>query len=124
MKTLSVVFAVLLLSGVAVKADFKFDGDVYSLGWEAKTNHAIIKEFYARNETMNNWTTIITFQAHPAAVKVKEVSVRILRRENLSFWCAQSFIRKGRTISLTSCWSYSWVLRGRPLIWNLRWRDL
>ncbi len=74
MKTLSVVFAVLLLSGVAAKADFKFDGDLYSLGWEAKTNHAIIKEFYARNETTNNWTTMITFQAHPTAVKVKEVS--------------------------------------------------
>ena len=74
MKTLSVIFTVLLLSGIAVKADFKFDGDVYSLGWEAKTNHAIIKEFYARNETTNNWTTMVTFQAHPDATKVKEVS--------------------------------------------------
>jgi len=54
MKTLFVVFAVFLLSGVTVKADFKFDGDVYTLGWEAKTNHAVIKEFYARNETTIN----------------------------------------------------------------------
>jgi hypothetical protein len=74
MKTLSVIFAVLLLSGVAVKADFKFDGAAYSLAWEAETNHAIIKEFFCQNETTNNWTTMVTFQAHPGAAKVKEVS--------------------------------------------------
>ena len=74
MRTLSVLFAVLFLSGVAVKADFKFDGDAYLLSWEAETNHAIIKEFFTRKETTNNWKTMITFQAHPDARNVKEVS--------------------------------------------------
>lgn len=75
MKQLSVTFAVLLLSGVAVKADFKFGGTVYSLGWETKTNHAVIKEFFAPRETTNTWKTMITLQAHPKATKTKEVYV-------------------------------------------------
>lgn len=73
-RTLSTIFAILLLSGFAAKGDFKFDGAAYSLGWEVEKNHAIIKEFFSANQTTNNWSTMITFQAHPGATKIKEVS--------------------------------------------------
>jgi len=75
MKSLAVTFVVLLLSGVAVNADFKFGGTDYSLGWEAKTNHAVIKEFFSPNETTNTWKTMITLQAHPKGTKTKDVYV-------------------------------------------------
>jgi hypothetical protein len=74
MKKLLIVLAVLLLAVIAVQAEFKFDGEIYSFGWETKTNNVTIKEYFRGNETTNTWMTLITLQAHPNATEVKEVS--------------------------------------------------
>jgi hypothetical protein len=74
MKKIITLFAVLLLAQWVSKAEIKFNGDVYSQGWEARTNGATIKEFFTQQETTNTWKTMITLQAHPNATKVKDVS--------------------------------------------------
>jgi hypothetical protein len=65
---------VLVFGALACKAEIKFDGDTYSLGWETKTNHVTLMEYYARGETTNTWKTMLTIQAHPDATEVKQVS--------------------------------------------------
>lgn len=76
MKATWIAFLILFLGGVAAKAEgeFKFDGSVYVMRWEARTNNTTIKEFLTGNETTNTWKTMITLQAHPKATKVKDVS--------------------------------------------------
>lgn len=74
MKVRITLFAALLFGAVLGKAEIKFDGTVYSLGWETETNHVTIREFYTRGETTNTWKTMLTIQVHPDATKVKQVS--------------------------------------------------
>jgi hypothetical protein len=68
------LFTVLFFGALLGKAEIKFDGTVYSLGWETETNHVTIKEFYTRGEATNTWKTMLTIQSHPNATQVKEVS--------------------------------------------------
>jgi len=74
MKKTIFTLAFLLLIQLVSKAEIKFDGKVYSPGWEAKTNGSTIKEFFTDQETTNTWKTLITFQAHPKETKIKAVS--------------------------------------------------
>jgi len=55
-------------------AQFKFDGEDYTVGWQASTNGAVLKEFFRKKETTNTWKAMLTFQSHPTAKKVKDVS--------------------------------------------------
>ena len=74
MKKIILASAALLLAQLVSRGEIRFDGQVYSLGWEAKTNGATIKEFYTGHERTNTWKTMVTVQTHPNATKVKEVS--------------------------------------------------
>ena len=74
MKVYITLFAILFFGALVGKAEIKFDGDAYSLGWETETNHVTIKEFYTHGETTNTWKTMLTIQAHPDATQVKQVS--------------------------------------------------
>jgi hypothetical protein len=74
MKKVLLAIALLVAAQVVSKADLKFDGNVYTQGWEAKTNGVTIKEFYTQKETTNTWKTMITFQSHPGVTNIAKVS--------------------------------------------------
>lgn len=71
---LPAICALWLLFAVPVHAQIKFDGEDYTLGWQASTNGSVVKEFFRNKETTNTWKAMLTFQSHPAAKKVKDVS--------------------------------------------------
>lgn len=59
---------------ITAHAQFKFDGEDYTVGWQASTNGAVVKELFRSKETTNTWKAMLTFQSHPGAKKVKDVS--------------------------------------------------